>query len=217
MRINQYNERDRVHKILMETLGVSRETCSRIDRFVDELTAWQKHINLISPTTIETIWDRHILDCAQLLKCVSSQGKVWVDLGSGAGLPGVVIACLMAEIDEEFHIHLIESNSKKASFLRHISGMLNLPTTVYNDRIERVLPILPKIDVVTARAVASLDDLLRLSNFLLKKGAIALFPKGRDVEEELTFAAKNWLFSYSLLPSLTDSTARIVCIDRWIE
>lgn len=199
--------RERTLEVLGNS-GVSRETLARLEAYVALLLQWQQRINLISPTTIPDIWTRHILDSAQLYH-LRPDARRWADLGSGGGLPGIVIACLLAE-KADGEIHLIESNGKKAAFLRHVTTSLALPAMIHAVRIEDAVPMLLQIDVVTARALAPLTDLLRSSNLLLKRGAVGLFPKGRDVEEELTTARLNWHFSSRLHASVTDPEARIV-------
>lgn len=199
--------RERTLEVLGNS-GVSRETLARLEAYVALLLQWQQRINLISPTTIPDIWTRHILDSAQLYH-LRPDARRWADLGSGGGLPGIVIACLLAE-KADGEIHLIESNGKKAAFLRHVTTSLALPAVIHAVRIEDAVPKLLQIDVVTARALAPLTDLLRFSNLLLKRGAVGLFPKGRDVEEELTTARLNWHFSSRLHASVTDPEARIV-------
>lgn len=200
-------------RCLLEESGlVSHETLARLDRFVTELISWQRRINLISPTTVDDIWQRHILDSVQLL-ALQPDAKVWLDLGSGGGLPGLVLACQLAERSDGSIIHLVESNMKKAAFLRHVAVGLGLPAIVHDRRIEDVVGGLIKIDVVTARALAPLDTLLAYTNQLLKSGTIGLFPKGRDVESELTHAKENWHFSFTLLPSRSDPQARIVQVE----
>lgn len=189
--------------------GVSRETLSHLDDYVSELTLWQKKINLVSPATLNEVWERHILDCAQLMQH-RREARIWVDIGSGAGLPGIILACLLKGLDDGSHIHLVESNRKKTAFLHHMIGRHDLPATVHSVRIEDALSNLGPVDIVTARALASLEDLLRYSNQLLKKGAVGLFLKGRDVENELTRASKHWQFNYQLLPSITDPTSSII-------
>jgi 16S rRNA (guanine527-N7)-methyltransferase len=192
----------------LNSLGVSRETQARLAKFVDLLSHWQKNVNLISPNTMTEIWARHILDSVQLLS-LRPFARSWVDLGSGGGLPGLVIACVLVG-RSDVKVHLVESNRKKAAFLRHASVALDLPTLVYDARIEDVVPKLPVPEIVTARALASLDELIGLSILLLKSGATGLFLKGRDVERELTDARKNWHFLNKLHPSVTDPSGRIV-------
>lgn len=191
---------------------VSRETWESLTRYARHLEHWQKRINLVSPETIGALWHRHITDCAQLAALAPAAMR-WVDLGSGAGLPGLVIACLLAG-RAGARVDLVESNAKKCAFLRHVIADLALPARVHCGRIEAVVPDLETPDVVTARALAPLTTLIGYANLLLKRGATGLFPKGRSYEEELTEARKTWHFSYRLHPSATDPAARIVEVRR---
>lgn len=194
-----------------EQLGVSRETFDRLSTYVDLLRSWQQRINLIADSTLGDIWRRHILDSAQLLPLAPLSARKWIDLGSGAGLPGVVLAILLAERGGG-SVTLIEANQKKSAFLTEAIRVTGAPATVLNKRIEAALsgPNRIACDVVTARALASLTDLLRLASPLLMAGAEGLFLKGRDVDAELTEAAKSWNMDMGLLPSQTDPNGRIV-------
>jgi 16S rRNA (guanine527-N7)-methyltransferase len=188
---------------------VSRETEARLDRFVTLLLQWQQHTNLIAPSTEPIIWTRHIADSLQLLDLVAN-AKIWVDLGSGGGFPGLVIACALADRPGT-QIHLVESIGKKAAFLREAAQVCGAPAIVHAERIADFVKHAPtNIDVVTARALAPLKKLLGEASPLLKKGATGLFPKGQDVAAELTEAAKCWKIQMSLVPSRTDSKAQIV-------
>lgn len=187
--------------------GVSRETLDCLDLYVESLLQWQSRINLIAPSTVNQIWQRHILDSAQLAE-LCPKARIWLDIGSGAGLPGLVIAIVMKGLAGH-HIHLVESNRKKAAFLQHMIQQLDLPATLHAERIEDVISRVHLVEVVTARAFASLPDLLSISNLLLIRGAVGLFPKGRDLESELTDAQKVWHFSYRLHRSQTDRFAHI--------
>jgi 16S rRNA (guanine527-N7)-methyltransferase len=190
---------------------VSRETLARLDRFAALLMAWQQHTNLIASSTEPILWTRHIADSLQLLP-LAPQARLWVDLGSGAGFPGVVVACALADRPDT-HVHLVESNGKKATFLREAIRDTGTPATVHGLRVEEFAKRAPaNIDVVTARALAPLVDLLGLAYPLLKKGAVGLFPKGQDVDAELTEAAKCWNIQASFAPSQTDPKARIVVV-----
>jgi 16S rRNA (guanine527-N7)-methyltransferase len=206
--MNRPGVRDPQVPRLIDSLPVSRETRDRLDVYVKRLREWQDRINLVSPTTIDSIWERHIADCFQLVT-LKPDALRWVDMGSGGGLPGIVIACALAEKNGA-HVCLLESNHKKSAFLRALSVELGLPTTVYPSRIEECVDMLPSVDIVTARALAPLSKLLRYSNLLLKKGAVGLFPKGRDYESELTEARRSCHFSYRLHGSLTDPGSRII-------
>jgi len=188
---------------------VSRETTERLDRFVAELLLWQPKINLIARSTVPKLWTRHIADSLQL-RLLAPQAKIWVDLGSGAGFPGLVLACAFADTPGA-RVHLVESNSKKAAFLREAARATGAPVIVHPVRIGDFVDNPPaSVQIVTARALAPLVELLSAAYPLLTKGAQGLFPKGQDVDAELTEAAKCWTIKASLVPSLTDSKARIV-------
>ncbi len=194
---------------------VSRETLARLDRFVELLVTAQRTTNLISKSSVPALWTRHIADSLQLLD-LAPEAKLWVDLGSGAGFPGLVIACALAETPG-FHIHLVESTQKKAIFLSQAAALIGAPVTVHAVRIEDFVNSFTMTpDVVVARALAPLDRLLGLAWPLLEKGAQGLFPKGQDVARELTEAARYWRFEPRLVPSKTHPLSRIVCI-RGIE
>jgi 16S rRNA (guanine527-N7)-methyltransferase len=190
---------------------VSRETLDRLDRFVAVLLAWQQHTNLIAASTEPTLWTRHIADSLQLLR-LAPQARIWVDLGSGGGFPGLVIACALADMPGA-HVHLVESSTKKAAFLREAVHAAGAPAEVHAVRIEDFVENLTaSVDVVTARALAPLAGLLAATYPLLKTGTLGLFPKGQYVDAELTEAAKCWSIQSSLVPSLTDPKAKIVCV-----
>jgi 16S rRNA (guanine527-N7)-methyltransferase len=192
-------------------LPVSRETAAKLDLFVDKLMVVAPHINLIARSTIANVWTRHVADSLQLL-ALAQDAKYWVDLGSGGGFPGIVIACALAG-REGARVHLVESIGKKAAFLREAVNDLHLPAVVHAVRIEDfVKNFRDRADVVCARALAPLDDLLKLAQPLLKSGAQGLFPKGQDVEGELTRASKYWTIDAELIPSKTSAEGRIVVV-----
>jgi 16S rRNA (guanine527-N7)-methyltransferase len=192
---------------------VSRETEGRLNRFVDLLLEWQAKTNLVAPSTLPALWTRHISDSLQLLT-VAPSAKTWVDLGSGGGFPGVVLACALAEVPGAF-VHLIERNAKKAAFLREALRVTNAPGTIHladiGDSVERIPG---PIDCVTARAVAPLHQLVGFAEPLVRKGAKALFLKGQDVEAELTEATKYWNIRPHLYPSRTSGHGWIVELNR---
>jgi len=192
-------------------VSVSRETLARLDRFVELLLEQQKITNLIAASTVPIIWTRHIVDSLQLLALIP-HAKRWIDLGSGAGFPGLMIACALADTADAA-VHLVESNAKKAAFLREAALELGVPATIYPVRIEDfVQNFHERIDAVTARALAPLDDLLKLAFPLLKTGAQGLFLKGQDVATELTKAGKSWSMDFALVPSKTNAESRIVVV-----
>jgi 16S rRNA (guanine527-N7)-methyltransferase len=191
---------------------VSRETLARLDRFVELLLIWQKTTNLIAPSTIPHLWSRHIADSLQILE-VAPDARTWVDLGSGGGFPGMVIACSLAGRPGAV-VHLVESNAKKAAFLREAQRTTGAPATLHAERIERFVEHFREpVEVVTARALAPLSDLLALSSPLLaRKGVQGLFLKGRDAEAELREADKSWMMDATLIPSRTDPHGRIIAV-----
>ncbi|HLX16887.1 MAG TPA: 16S rRNA (guanine(527)-N(7))-methyltransferase RsmG [Bradyrhizobium sp.] len=192
---------------------VSRETEVRLDRFVDLLLEWQAKINLVAPSTLPTLWTRHISDSLQLLS-IAPSAKTWVDLGSGGGFPGVVLACALAETPGTL-VHLIERNAKKAAFLREALRVTDAPGTIHladiGDSVERICG---PIDCLTARAVAPLHQLIEFAEPMVKKGAKALFLKGQDVEAELTEATKYWNIDPHLHSSRTGGHGWIVEFNR---
>lgn len=205
---------DRENALAM--FDVSRETIARLDRFVDLLLNWQRRTNLIAPSTVPSLWTRHVADSLQLLQLVEApQAKppVWLDLGSGGGFPGIVIACALADVPGA-QIHLVESNLKKAAFLREAIRETNAPGIVHAARIESLAPTLTAMDVdyVTARALAPLPDLLGMIAPFVKKGAKGLLLKGQDLDHELTESTKRWHIEAESVASRTSNTGRILIV-----
>src|SRR5476651_1507401 len=192
---------------------VSRETEARLDRYVELLLEWQAKTNLVAPSTLPTLWTRHIADSLQLLTLAPS-AKIWVDLGSGGGFPGVVLACALAETSGA-KIHLVERNAKKAAFLREALRVTNSPGQVHladiGDNVDRITG---PVDCVTARALAPLHQLIGFAEPLVRAGAKALFLKGQDVETELTEATKYWKITPHLHSSRTGGHGWIVELDH---
>ena len=190
---------------------VSRETENRLDRFVDVLLLWQSKLNLIAPSTLPELWTRHIADSLQLLP-LAPAARTWVDFGSGGGFPGLVIACALADTSG-VAVHLIESNGKKAAFLREAARATGAPAVVHQERAENFAESCAEpVNVVTARALAPLKTLCDQAFPLVARGAIALFPKGQDVDAELTDAAKYWRVEATKVPSKTSPEGSIVVI-----
>jgi 16S rRNA (guanine527-N7)-methyltransferase len=192
---------------------VSRETEARLDRYVDLLLAWQAKTNLVAPSTLPNLWTRHIADSLQLLT-IAPSAKVWADLGSGGGFPGVVLACALADTPGTT-VHLVERNAKKAAFLREALRVTSSPGKVHladiGDSVDRITG---HVDCVTARAVAPLHQLIGFAEPLVRKGAKALFLKGQDVEAELTEATKYWNIKPQLHSSRTGGHGWIVELDH---
>ena len=197
----------------LEITPVSRETAGRLDRFAALLLAWQRTTNLIAESTVPTLWTRHIADSLQLLD-LAPAARAWIDIGSGGGFPGLVIACALP-CDAGAVVHLIESNAKKAAFLREVARELDLPAKVHAERAEAFIPkFVGPTDVVCARAVSSLKPLLEQCFPLLDKtAAMGLFPKGRRAQVELAEASKFWKMRAKVVASRTDPTGRIIVIE----
>jgi 16S rRNA (guanine527-N7)-methyltransferase len=188
---------------------VSRETEERLDRYVELLLRWQTKINLVSPSTLRELWTRHVADSLQLIP-LAPQARIWADLGSGGGFPGLPIA-LAGEAGTR--VHLIESNGKKAAFLREAVRVTGARAVVHQERAEKFGESCAEtVHVVTARAVAPLKTLCDQAFPVLRRGAIGVFPKGQDVDVELTHAAKYWRLDASTVPSKTSPDGSIVVI-----
>lgn len=193
----------------LANLGVSRETTDRLKTLERLLIKWNPAINLVSRATLPQAWDRHILDSAQIFH-LAPPSKTWADLGSGGGFPGLVIACLARELRPELTVTLVESDQRKATFLRQASRELSLDTTVISARIEVVDPLL--VSVLSARALAPLGDLLAFTHRHMHPEGTALFPKGTTWRDEVARAREGWHFDYTAHPSATDPNGVILAV-----
>jgi 16S rRNA (guanine527-N7)-methyltransferase len=190
---------------------VSRETEKRLDVFVDLLLRWQEKINLVAESTLPLVWTRHISDSLQLL-ALAGGARVWVDLGSGAGFPGIPIACVLAN-QPGATVHLVESIGKKANFLCEVVQAIGVPVQVHQERAEKFGESCAEaVEVVTARALSPLKTLCDQVFPFIQRGALGLFPKGQDVATELTEAAKYWSIQATLVPSVTNPAGSIVVV-----
>jgi 16S rRNA (guanine527-N7)-methyltransferase len=228
---------------------VSRETLTRLQTYERVLLHWQKSMNLVAKSTLTEIWTRHFADSAQLLQIVQARGvvpKVWLDLGSGGGLPGLVIAIMLAEtasIASPCRVVLIESDARKCAFLREVLRQVGLsPNATPTIPMTGLAGGLPKVtqhrggisvdilsarienpenharvqdvSVISARAVAPLDELLGLAAPYFRADTLAVFQKGREYQSEVALAQKTWDFAFEAMPSVTDSEAQVLCISR---
>jgi len=190
---------------------VSRETQKRLEVFVELLLKWQGRINLIAPSTVDVVWTRHIADSLQLIE-LAPRAKVWVDFGPGGGFPGLPIACALAD-EPGAMVHLVESNGKKAAFLREAVRIAALPAKVHQERAEKFGESCREtVHAVTARALAPLKILCDQAFPLIARGAVGLFLKGQDVDAELTEAAKYWSIQVSKVPSRISPYGCIVVV-----
>ena len=185
--------------------NVSRETLERFDEYAARLIKWNRAINLVAKPTLDHIWTRHFLDSAQVLDYAPDTVKTWIDLGSGAGFPGLVVAALRPDIS----VTLVESDRRKSVFLSEAARALDLSVTVLSERAEDVEQ---KADIVSARALASLTDLFSLSAPLLNENGRAIFLKGENVENELTEANRLWHITHTKHDSRVDPRGSILSI-----
>jgi 16S rRNA (guanine527-N7)-methyltransferase len=192
---------------------VSPGTEARLDRYVSLLQEWQAKTNLVAASTLPALWTRHISDSLQLL-ILAPSARIWADLGSGGGFPGIVLACALAETPDTM-VHLVERNARKAAFLREALRVTQSRGTVHltdiGDSVDRIMG---PVDCVTARAVAPLHRLIGFAEPLVRRGAKALFLKGQDVEAELTEATKYWNIEPHLHSSRTSGQGWIVELDQ---
>lgn len=197
--------------------NVSPAAIDRLRIYADTLALWQKKINLVSPATLGETWHRHFADSAQLLDLAPEAAESWIDLGSGAGFPGLVVAILLADrLTPRPRLALIESDQRKAAFLGEVVRKTDLATVMPVDilctRIETAATrgMIESADIVSARALAPLEKLIELALPLMKPSGVGLFLKGRGVEAELAGARRSFEFSCELVPSRTEPEAGIV-------
>ncbi|MDF2119168.1 16S rRNA (guanine(527)-N(7))-methyltransferase RsmG [Roseiarcaceae bacterium H3SJ34-1] len=197
--------------LALKSLAVSRETIERLEIYEALLLKWQKIKNLVAPSTLDQIWSRHFADSAQLVELVPDARK-WVDLGSGGGFPGLVVAIQLAGLPGA-EVHLVESDNRKCAFLREVARALEAPAIVHHMRIEACYAAVGTVDVVSARALAPLQILLDLSTPFIENGAKCLFLKGQDIDTELTETTTYSRVKIQLIESKTDPSGRIVMVN----
>ncbi|MAB12746.1 MAG: 16S rRNA (guanine(527)-N(7))-methyltransferase RsmG [Parvibaculum sp.] len=189
---------------------VSRETMERLAQYESLLLKWQRSINLVAKSTLDQLWQRHMLDSAQLANLAPDSARCWIDLGSGGGFPGLVIAILLRD-RPGFRMHLVESDQRKGIFMREVIRETGAPAEVHTARIEnfaRETDLKP--DVVSARALAAMDRIIEWAHPLFGPETIGLFLKGQGLEDELTSARKGWIFEETVIPSLSDPSGSVL-------
>ena len=187
--------------------GVSRETLDRLRAYADLLTTWNAKINLVGRATVADLWWRHMLDSAQLVSLLPDRAVTLVDMGSGAGFPGLVLAAM-----GRVSAHLVEGDQRKSAFLREAARVMGLPVQVHACRTDAAPAI--TADVISARALAPLADLLALAERFSAPSTLHIYPKGQNVEGELTQAHKIWTMQLEKIPSRTDLAASILRISE---
>ena len=186
---------------LQELTNVSRETIARLEIYADLLERWNPKINLVSKTTLKEKWVRHFLDSAQIWPHIPENARILTDIGSGAGFAGLVLAVIAAEKNPELKVQLVESDARKCAFMRNTAREMGVSVDIHTARIEAV--DIPKADVVTARALASLTDLLEFTPKILVENGVCLFLKGEGYARELESARESWIFEAQTYPSET--------------
>lgn len=195
---------------LLGTRSVSRETMARLQIYEALLRKWNPAINLVARSTLDDVWGRHFVDSAQIYNLAGKGWSSWADLGSGGGFPGLVIAIIAAESQLEAKVILVESDQRKATFLRTVARETGVKLEVIADRAESLAPL--AVDILSARALAPLDRLMSFAKRHLSPTGVALFPKGVNHAAELRQALETWRFSYDAAVSETDPAAVIYAI-----
>lgn len=189
---------------------VSHETFERLQTYEAMLRKWNPAINLVAPSTLGHLWGRHFQDSAQIFTLAPAGAETWADLGSGGGFPGLIVAILAHGAGRKLNVSLVESDLRKATFLGAVARETAVPVNVIAERAEEVPPI--GADVVSARALAPLTNLLNLAARHLAPDGLAIFPKGERHAAELTVALEDWRFSYQTYVSTTERGAAIYAI-----
>jgi len=192
--------------------SVSRETFDRLELYATLLVKWQKAINLVSPSTLNQLWARHFLDSAQVLAEAPEGEGTWCDLGSGGGFPGLVCATIAKETRPGYDFHLVEADLRKSSFLRETARQMGVKVGVFSRRIEDLPP--QNAQVISARALSSLDTLCGYAHRHLAPGGVALFQKGARHAEEVAKARRDWHMEVTAIPSQTADDAVILRIEQ---
>ncbi len=198
------------YDVLLNKICVSRETCDLLQLYYDMLISWNKKINLVSRKSINTSWNRHFLDSAQLWLHLPHKANKWLDFGSGGGFPGLVIAFISKELKPGLKIVLVEKNKKKALFLSEVVNKFGLNVEILSKKVETIKP--QKADVITSRAFGKLDHLLKISFRHQNKDTTALFPKGKSFTEEIKNSKKDWQYELEKIKNIIDNNSFILKI-----
>ena len=196
--------------LFLAKTNLPESVIARLDGYAALLEKWNPKINLVAPSTVATVWTRHFLDSVQLWDWAPDTARSWVDLGSGGGFPGLVLAMVAKDLRPELHITLVESDQRKAAFMRTVSRETQTPVTILAERIESVK--IDPVDIVSARALAPLPKLLAYAHPLLSPTGRAIFPKGAHHQSELAAALANWTFTLQKEPSQSHPDSAVLCI-----
>ena len=208
MKADQEKNHQLDNRFLVEKIGVSRETCENMRLYYNLLFQWNKKINLVSRKSIDSSWTRHFLDSAQLWFSLPKGVNTWLDFGSGAGFPGLVISTIAKELKPDLRVILVEKNRKKGHFLEAVVEKLSLNATVICSRIEEIEP--QKVDVISARAVGRLKSLIEVAYTHRNDKTIGFFPKGKKYRAELEESLQYWIFEVRQVTNLFDKDSPIL-------
>ena len=195
---------------LLGTKNVSRETNLRLECYADMMRKWNKSINLVSKRSLDDMWNRHFEDSAQLYNVAPHPVKIWADFGSGAGFPGLVVAIMAMENGSPENVVLVESDSRKCEFMRAVIMKTGAGAQIVNDRIEKIMPL--GADVISARALSELQKLLEIASLHLTPDGVAIFPKGKNWNREVSKAKSGWQFEYEVAGSVISGGGAILKI-----
>ena len=198
------------YDLLLQKICVSRETCDLLSVYYDMLMHWNKKINLVSRKSINTSWDRHFLDSAQLWLYLPQKANTWLDFGSGAGFPGLVLALISRELKPSLKFTLVEKNKKKAIFLNEVVNKIGLNVEILPYNVELIKP--QNADVITSRAFGKLDHLLRISYKHQNNDTTSFFPKGVSFSEEIKISKKKWNYELEKIKNIIDNNSFILKI-----
>ena len=205
------NKKQNNNNSFFDLITVSRETEQKLVKYGEVLTKWNAKINLVSPKTIPDLWQRHLLDSAQIIKFISPKALKIADLGTGAGFPAMVLAIIKNDFNLNFETYLVESDTKKCAFLQEVARICEVKNVkIINQRIEAAAPI--EADLITARALTNLDDLFNYGYRHITKCGEFMFLKTQNVDNELIEAQKKWSFDYKLESSISDNAGLIIII-----
>ena len=199
----------------MKEFNVSRETLNSFCEYESLLTKWNKKINLVSKNSLVDIWDRHFLDSGQIINHVDASGKIWVDVGAGAGFPGLVVALLLKDRKIDCDFTLVEKNKKKVFFLNEVIRNLKLKVKVVSSSIDCIEPL--NADILTARAFSELKDLIQIAHHHRKEGGICLFLKGENYRFELDKTLNYWFFDYDVVDSVSNPSGKIIRVKKILK
>ena len=201
--------------LFLKSLNVSRETIKSFCEYETLLSKWNSKINLISKNTLTDIWNRHFLDSGQIIKHVNASRKRWVDVGSGAGFPGLVVALLLRDRKVDCELILVEKSTKKVFFLNEVIRKLGLNVKVINDDIRTIDPL--KADILTSRAFSGLYDLIQIAHIHREDSGICLFLKGENYKLELDKTLNHWFFDYDVFDSLSNPSGKIIRVKNILK